>query len=194
MKGRIQIDLVSNPRFLICIFPLLVFTLAVLPACSKTRSELPAPLTVEMLKNAEYHSEWTESGVARLTDGEFRERILPNSASELIIAFYPDMYSVGDLNGDLAEDAAVILATSGGGSGTFISLEAVVNDQGTPHHVATANLGDRTRVKSLFIESGIITVDMVTHGPSDPMCCPTLETTNHYKLEGDTLIQVPGIE
>lgn len=147
-----------------------------------------------MLKNAEYHSEWTEPGVARLTDGEFHEKILPNSASELIIAFYPNMYSMGDLNSDLAEDAALILATSGGGSGTFISLEAVINDQGTPKHVATANLGDRTKINSIFIESGIITVDMVTHGPNDPLCCPTVATTNQYRLEGNALIKVSDMD
>jgi len=185
---------VSNKRFPIFIFPLLVFTLALLASCGKTKPGLPPPLTVEMLKNAEYHSEWTEPGVVRLTDGEFHEMILPNSASELIIAFYPDMYSIGDLNGDLAEDAAVILATSGGGSGTFISLEAVINDQGTPKHVATANLGDRTRIKSVLVKSGLITVDMLTHAPEDPLCCPTMETANHYRLEGDRLMQVSDLE
>jgi len=42
------------------------------------------------------------------------------------------------------------------------------------------------------IESGEITVDMVTHGPDDPMCCPTVEATQKYKLQGDTLVQISG--
>lgn len=147
-------------------------------------------LTLEALKNAEYQSEWPADGLAKLTDGEYEEEIVPGAASKLIIVFYRDIYAFGDLDGDGVEDAAVVLATSGGGSGTFISLEAVINDKGTPNHVATASLGDRVEVKSVAIESGKITVDMVTHGPDDPMCCPTLEATQKYRLQGDKLVQI----
>jgi hypothetical protein len=142
-----------------------------------------------MLKNAEYHSEWPADGVAKLTDGEYQEEMVPGAASKLIIVVYPDMYAFGDLNGDGVDDAALVLATSGGGSGTFISLEALLNDQGRPTHVASVPLGDRAQIQSVAIEAGEITVDMVTHGPEDPMCCPTLEITQKYKLEGDTLVQ-----
>ena len=148
------------------------------------------PLTLEALKNAAYLSEWPADGVAQLVDGEYEEEIVPGAASKLVIVFYPDMYAFGDLDGDGVEDAAVVLATSGGGSGTFISLEAVINDEGTPHHVATAFLGDRVEINSVAIESGEITVDMVTHGPDDPLCCPTLEVTQEYELQGDTLVEL----
>jgi len=148
------------------------------------------PLTLEALKNAAYLSEWPADGVAQLVDGEYEEEIVPGAASKLIIVFYPDMYAFGDLDGDGAEDAAVVLATSGGGSGTFISLEAVINDQGTPNHVATAFLGDRVQVNSVAIESGEITIDMVTHGPDDPLCCPSLKVTQKYGLQGDKLVQL----
>lgn len=148
------------------------------------------PLTLEALKNAAYFSEWPADGVAQLIDGEYEEEIVPGAASKLVIVFYPEMYAFGDLDGDGIEDAAVVLATSGGGSGTFITLEAVINDQGTPHHVASASLGDRVQLKSVAIELGVITVDMVTHGPDDPLCCPTLEVTQKYELQGDKLVQL----
>ena len=148
------------------------------------------PLTLEALKNAAYLSEWPADGVAQLVDGEYEEEIVPGAASKLVIVFYPDMYAFGDLDGDGIEDAAVVLATSGGGSGTFISLEAVINDQGTPNHVATAFLGDRVEVKSVAIESGEIMVDMITHGPDDPLCCPSLKVTQKYELQGDELVQL----
>lgn len=146
------------------------------------------PLTLEALKNAAYFSEWPADGVAQLVDGKYQEEYEEGAASELFIVF-TDMYAFGDLDGDGVEDAAVVLATSGGGSGLFMSLEAVINDGGTPHHVATAFLGDRVELKSISIESGVITVDMVTHGPDDPMCCPTLEVTQEYELQGDQLVQ-----
>jgi predicted small lipoprotein YifL len=179
-------------HFKLCILTLVLLALASLVACGPKTPEPPPPLTVEMLMNAEYHSEWPAEGVAKLTDGEYEEEIVPGAASKLTIVVYPDMYAFGDLNGDGVDDAAVVLATSGGGSGTFISLEAVLNDQGTPKHVASAELGDRTKVESVAIESGQIIVELVTHGPDDPMCCPTVEATQKYKLQGDTLVQISG--
>jgi hypothetical protein len=68
-------------------------------------------------------------------------------------------------------------------------LKAVINDKGTPKHVASTKLGDRVKLKSVLIESGEITVDRVTHGPDDPMCCPTVEAMQKHKLLGDTLVQ-----
>ena len=179
-------------RFKLCWFTLVLLSLTPLMACGPKTPELPPPLTVEMLKNAEYHSEWPAEGVAKLTDGEYEEEIVPGAASKLVIVVYPDRYAFGDLNGDGVDDAAVVLATSGGGSGTFISLEAVINDQGRPKHVASAELGDRARIESVVIESGEITVELVTHGPDDPLCCPTVEATHKYKLQGDTLVQISG--
>ncbi len=69
-------------------------------------------------------------------------------------------------------------------------MKAVINDKGTPKHVASIKLGDRVKLRSVLIESGEITVDMVTHGPDDPMCCPTVEATQKYRLQGDTLVQL----
>jgi hypothetical protein len=166
---------------------LLVVLLVSLAACSQKAP--PPPLTVEALMNADYHSEWPADGVAELNDGQYEEEIVPGAASKLVIVVYPDMYAFGDLNGDGVDDAAVVLATSAGGSGTFITLEAVVNQQGTPKHVASAQLGDRARINSLMIESGKVTVNLVTHGPNDPMCCPTQEASQEYKLQADALIQ-----
>ena len=171
----------------------MLFVLLSLIACGgQAGAPAVSPLTVEQLKNAEYHSEWPAEGVAKLTDGEYEEEIVPGAASKLTIVVYPDMYAFGDLDGDGVDDAAVVLATSAGGSGTFISLEAVINDKGTPKHVASAELGDRAKIESVGIGSGEITVDMVTHGPEDPMCCPTVEATQKYKLQGDTLVQISG--
>lgn len=180
----------KNFPFKVYIFTLALFSLVSLMACSEKTPEPSAALTVETLKNAEYQSEWPSGGAAKLTDGIYREKYMEGAASELVIAFIQDMHAFGDLDGDGVEDAAVILATSGGGSGTFISLEAVINDNGTPNHAASVLLGDRVQVKSVAVESVEITVDMVTHGPDDPRYRPTLEVTHKYKLRGDTLVRI----
>jgi hypothetical protein len=76
-----------------------------------------------------------------------------------------------------------------GGSGTFYYLAAVVDQNGTPVNVDTVLLGDRVNIQSVAIKSGLITVNMVSSGPNDPMCCPSLEVTLTYKLEGDKLVE-----
>ena len=81
-----------------------------------------------MLQNAEYRSpDW---GDYRLAQGIFRRTpagLGESSAYETRIV-EPVFY--GDLNGDGLEDAAVVLATQNGGTGTFIELAAVLNHDG----------------------------------------------------------------
>lgn len=88
------------------------------------------------------------------------------------------------------EDAAVILASNTGGSGVFIDLAAVLDEEGEPRHVASAFLGDRPQINSVTIAEGVITVDLVTQGPEDPFCCPTLPLTVSFTLQEDALVEV----
>jgi len=144
-------------------------------------------LTMNELKNAEYQSEFSANGTVKLTNGIYREKIAPNSATELIITL-SDKVAYGDLNGDGKEDAAAILITDPGGSGTFHHLAIVLNQKESSNHVASQLLGDRVKVKSLSVRSGEIAVEMITHGPNDPMCCPALEVTQNYLLQDDKLV------
>jgi heat shock protein HslJ len=159
-----------------------------LAACVQDTPESGASLTAEALKNAVYQSEWPEDGVAQLSDGEYRKPIVEGSATELTIRLAD--ITLGDLDSDGVEDAAVILITDPGGSGTFYDLAAVLNRNGEPEHVATASLGDRAQIRAFSIEAGQIIIEMVTHGPEDPMCCPTQIVRNTYALEGDTLVEM----
>ena len=157
-------------------------------APTATPTAIP-PLTLNTLKNAEYQSEFPKSKKARLTDGKYEEEIVPGSASKLVIVIYPT-YALGDLNGDGVNDAAVVLAANMGGSGTFVHLAAVVNQNGTPQHVASVSLGDRVKIEAMAIKAGVITVDVVTHGPQDPLCCPTQKATKSFRLLADKLAPV----
>jgi hypothetical protein len=191
-RRRYQVTSIRVSRLKVYLSVVGLLSLSLMVACGAKASEAPAPLTVEALKNATYDSEWAAEGVAQLRDGEYRQKYpgAEDAASELVIAFYDDMYAFGDLNSDGVEDAAVVLATSGGGSGTFVTLEAVVNDQGTPRNVASVLLGDRAQVNSVTIESREVNVDVLTHAPDDPMCCPTLKVSQRYVLQGASLVPV----
>ena len=159
---------------------------------SQAYSGVSKALTIEALKNAEYNSEFSLNGRIRLFNGIYRGKIVPDSATELVVLLSNKM-AFGDLNGDAAEDAAVILITDLGGSGTFYHLGVVINQNGSPKHVASQLLGDRVKVESLSIRSGTIAVEMTTHGPYDPLCCPTLHVTWNYVLQEGRLI-VAGVE
>ena len=168
----------------------IVFVMLVLTACNQESQTSFPPLTEEMLKNAQYKSEMSSEGIVKLVGGKYEEEIVPGAASKMIVVMIPDRYAFGDLNRDGVDDAVVVLATNMGGSGTFVSLAAVLNDEGAPEHVASADLGDRTKIISVSIEDDIVTVDVITHGPNDPMCCPSVHTTKRYKLEGNKLVEL----
>ena len=145
-------------------------------------------LTIKELQNAEYRSKWSTKGKVKLSDGIYRERVMPDSTTELVIKL-SDRIAFGDLNGDGVEDAAIILVSDPGGSGTFYDLAAVINSRGKAKHVAGAFLGDRVKVEGLRVGSGKIVVKMVTHRSTDPMCCPSLKVEQAYGLQGDELVR-----
>ena len=140
-----------------------------------------APLTVEVLKNATYESEFVKAGQARMQDGVYEEQIAPDSASKVTLRL-SEHFAFGDANADGLDDAAVVLVASGGGSGTFYTLAIVVNNSGNPIHVYSASLGDRIRVESLEIAEYVITVRMMAHGEGDAMCCPTQPEVRRYNF------------
>src|SRR3954468_16961047 len=75
-------------------------------------------LTWQSLLNATYTTSVTPRGAA-LRDGAFEAPAAPGSASKITVRL-ADIAAFGDLDGNLAPDVAVVLSTSGGGSGTFV--------------------------------------------------------------------------
>jgi hypothetical protein len=105
------------------------------------------------------------------------------------VFFHPE-YAVGDLDADGVPDAAVLLATNTGGSGTFHDLAVMLNREGRPANAATAFLGDRVLVERLRILQGEIQLDLTMHGPADPMCCPSVEATRRFHLVDGELLEI----
>lgn len=151
---------------------------------SDVTPEPPAPPRSEEQANMAYSSEFTGSGSATLVDGEYRAPAGPGSATEIVVRLTDDV-AYGDLNGQ--PSAAVVLVSSGGGSGSFYTLHAVQTVDGEPTDIASTLLGDRIQVGKLAIEDNLIVVDMITQGPDDPMCCPTQTVVQAYALVGSQL-------
>jgi hypothetical protein len=147
-----------------------------------------ADLTVDQLENSKYlvpswedpdQGEWVQ-----LKNGEFTRKNPDNPLFVNIVKI-----ALGRLSGHQDQDAAVIYGYNTGGTGFFTMLCAVINEQGQPKNSALIDLEDRVKINSLRIQAGKIIIDMVTHGPHDPACCPTVKKVATYKLVGNKLVK-----
>jgi hypothetical protein len=105
-----------------------------------------------------------------------------------------DLFAFGDLNGDGLEDAVTFLASNFGGSGIFVSLEILLNNNGSPSHVASYLIGDRVGIDSVNIVGGLIELHIITQGPDDSMCCPTLHVSKQLRLQNGKLMELNNLK
>jgi len=148
------------------------------------------PLTVEMLQNARYEGIYEDSAAIQLSNGSYEgEPFVPGGASRPTVTMIAEVVGFGDLNGNGGEDAAVILVENSGGSGSFYYLAVVLNQNGVPHNAATIFIGDRAQIKGITLSDDTITLQALTHGPDDGLCCPTVETTLTHRLENGQLVE-----
>ena len=142
--------------------------------------------------NASYPLEYSSTGTAQLTSGEYREAASDNSASEIVIQL-SDQMAVGELsNGQ--QGAVVILVSQTGGTGTFYDLAILTEQDGEYVVAAVTYLGDRIIINDLSITDGQIVVDMVVQGQDDPFCCPTQHVIQTYELQNEELVQISSEE
>ena len=148
------------------------------------RTERPT-LTWQALRNATYPASVSPRG-APLRDGLYEAEAAPGSASRIIVRL-ADVGAFGDLDGDADTDAVVVLTSSGGGSGTFVEIAAVRDEDGVARPAATALLGDRVLVREVRVDARQILVRMRVRGATDPFTLRTREISRRYTLDGDLL-------
>jgi len=95
-----------------------------------------------------------------------------------------DKETYGDLDGDGLKEKIVVVGINAGGSGTFVYLLVLKKGR----CIAVKPLGDRTVINSLTVKNREIVLDMLTHGPNDPMATPTKKVVTRYKLMGGNLL------
>jgi len=179
------------PRLFIAAAASLLAVLLV--ACSnggdaETDASDAPPLSDEVVRNLTFPSEVIASGEATLNDGSYQEDVGSGGGASLASVTLTDT-ARGDLDGDGDEDVIAVIVESGGGTGSFYGLWAILNEAGEPVvGTQSVTLGDRIEVRDLAVdEDDVVTADLTVHAPDDPLCCPTLEVTQRYRLE-DTLV------
>ena len=147
-------------------------------------------LSQSMLFNSTYRSpDW---GEYQLVDGVYyRTPPTLQESPESYTTRIQDPVFYGDINADGLEEALVILNTQNGGSGHFIELAAVLDQNGSAYNVSTVYLGDRVAIESGKVENGTIVLNMRVQGPNDGLCCPSQSATWNYVLNGNQLTKLP---
>lgn len=143
---------------------------------------------VRQLRNAEYvlplvdpQDRLEKETRIRLVDGEYT--LFSDSPPQRVRAgLLSEFVATGDLNDDAIPDAVAPLFLNTGGSGTFIYMTAMVDRGGALVQAGREFLGDRIKLNRIAVAAdGTTTVDMVVHGPNDPMCCPTQRMLKRFQ-------------
>lgn len=149
-------------------------------------------LTNEQLLNATFNLPDAPGGAITLAGGEGQVAAAPNSASMYKVILHSPA-AFGDLDGADGADAAAVLVADPGGSGSFYYLVALLDQDGSPLHAASALLGDRIKVKSVSIADGQIRVVYLDRQPGEPFTTePSLEVTKDFRLQDGQLEEVIG--
>jgi hypothetical protein len=130
-----------------------------------------------MLETSTFHAPQYDKTIT-LSEGKFQSGL----GADIFTAVLQPEIAFGDLNADGVADAAVLLAENGGGSGAFISVIALLNQNGVPVQAGAMLVDDRPIIDSIAIESGKIILGATIHGPNDPMVSPTFAVTETYQL------------
>ena len=150
----------------------------------------PAP-TLQELKNATYRGVEEAGGAFTLVDGRWEGKpYAPGGASRPSVTFVRDFRLTGDLDGDGAQEAAVLLAASAGGTGEMSYVAIVGRSSGKVTNLATAQIGDRVQVRDAKIDGRRIVLDVVQAGETDAACCPGDLVTRMWEPSGDGLSEL----
>jgi hypothetical protein len=157
----------------------------ILAGCNLASSD-PQALGQLTLRSSVY----TDSPV-NLRDGEFRKPAAPGAASEIVVKL-TDIGAFGRLNG--TDIGALVFTTETGGSGTFRELALLTRGDRGWVNSHSLLLGDRVKLKAVAIVADSILVDMIIHGPSDPRCCPTVESRRRFAVRDGRLVEIAADE
>mgnify|MGYP000847469560 CR=1 FL=1 len=146
-------------------------------AASGTVAPAENGLTVDALKNSSFYSPFFQKTV-QLSNGKLA---LTDETGMYSVEMLPEI-AIGDLNDDQVDDAALLLAENGGGTGVFVSLVVVASNGDEYEQVGSFAIDDRPIIQSLAIQDGEILLKAIIHDVDDAMIEPTLKVKETFRL------------
>ena len=146
---------------------------------------LPATL-VATLGNLSYRGLFEDREVA-LVDGAFTET---SDAETITVHLLDSFITLGDLNGDGAQDAVALLELDPSGSGRFTYAAPVLDVLTTPTVGTAVEVGDRIQPKSLSIADGQVVAEYIGLGAGDGDCCPSWNIRHTFAWQDGALVEV----
>jgi|GEM_PF-1455102 len=154
------------------------------PTETPTETAMLEPVTDLTLRSATIPTDLVATGEVNLQGGEATAEGAEFGIANTV---------VDDFNEDGVDDGAMIVRSSGGGSGTFYDLHVFLANEGGPELVASEFLGDRIEVQGIESGPGGVTVVYLDRESGAPMTAePTVETTVRVEIHSDGSISVSG--
>jgi hypothetical protein len=124
----------------------------------------------------------------RLAEGQFSGApFVTGGQSRPMLRLWPELFAIGNLDGDPGDEIVGLLSETSGGSGERVYLLAGKLSGDTLEVLPAKLVGDRVKVRALQIEDRKIILDIVEAGKQEPLCCGTTLTREIWTLHPDGL-------
>ena len=151
-------------------------------------SRILPPPTLDELKNTLVTG--IDTTPIKLINGVFEgQPYVPGGASRQRIELLDSRPVIGDLNGDGNLETVVFLSEDDGGTGSYLYMAVMGRVKDKIVTIATVRLGDRLGVRSMLIDRGQISLDLLQYGAKDAACCPSELVTRTWSLQGTNLVE-----
>jgi hypothetical protein len=141
--------------------------------CDYTVGTEDSPMWTVKLKDGGYG--FTPEGYHDYNDYDYK-KVGPYSVT------YRDS-RIGDLDGDGTKDAVVILEISFEGSHNFLNIIFLVqNSEGRLDQIHNYMMGNSEEISGFNIYNQVLSVHMILMREEDAYCCPSLITTQRFKI------------
>jgi len=122
-----------------------------------------------------------------LNHGQYQGQAWPDSHSRPELRLWPELFATGDLDGQAGDEFVGLLSETSGGSGERVYLVAAQMAGNSKQSWPAALLGDRVKLRALWIRDRQIMLDVVEASPDQPLCCGTELNRQIWRLDNDKL-------
>lgn len=188
LRRTVRVIFVSLALVMVCV----VTAQGAPPASNRKKvadnSTSALPPTLDELNNATFTG--IDTNPIKLVNGVFEGApYVSGGASRQRIELLDAQPVTGDLNGDGVSETVVFLSEDNGGTGTYLYMAIMGRSKGKIVTIATVRLGDRLGVRSILIDKGQISLELLQHGAKDAACCPSELVTRTWSLERTGLVE-----